>query len=428
MESLEAHLRELIRQQPGLSPKAMRRPDGGEIPRQSLTRYLSRLVARQEVLVQGAGPATRYFPGGIDDYLGISPALRPEARFLTERVSSALPRFTPRELGVLSSENAVEGERGATAEARARGVREKLMVELAFASSSLEGNTYTLVETQALIEYGERAPGKSAQDARMILNHRDAIRYLLDNIETVRIDWPTIRDLHAQLSDGLLPDPADSGRIRRRAVSISGSTYQPLDNEFQIREALDLLLHETLAEADSFDQSIMLMTGLAYLQPFADCNKRTGRLMSNLPLIKAGHAPLSFVTVNKLDYLTGLLAYYELGRTDRIRRAYLDAYPGSARAYAQNVHHAPNSDREEALALRYRAYIRESLGRIVLGADPGSIAAPVDASEEDASLVQRLIARQLASIHPGRAAVIGVSPEDVARYLARVQSLNDSPR
>jgi Fic family protein len=183
------------------------------------------------------------------------------------------------------------GAHGATAEDTARAVRERLLIELSYASSNLEGNTYDLIQTEALIKYGQVAKGKTALEAKMILNHRDAIRYLLDNITTVAIDWVTLRDIDALLSDGLLNNPADSGRIRQHGVAVTQSSYKPLDNEFQLREAVDLLLAEVNQEPDSFNKSLMLMTGAAYVQAFADCNKRTGRVIANLPLLQASYPP-----------------------------------------------------------------------------------------------------------------------------------------
>jgi Fic family protein len=257
--------------------------NGRKIPRQTLSRRLTALVEKGELMRIGEGSGTRYLRGDLETYLQIPPAQRPPVAYIRERGSSDLPKFSRAQIEMLRRS---AGAHGATAEDTARAVRERLLIELSYASSNLEGNTYDLIQTEALIKYGQVAKGKTALEAKMILNHRDAIRYLLDNITTVAIDWVTLRDIHALLSDGLLNNPADSGRIRQHCVAVTQSSYKPLDNEFQLREAVDLLLAEANQEPDPFNKSLMLMTGAAYVQAFADCNKRTGRVIANLPLLQ----------------------------------------------------------------------------------------------------------------------------------------------
>ncbi|MDR3418494.1 MAG: Fic family protein [Nevskia sp.] len=298
-------------------------------------------------------------------------------------------------------------------------MRERLLTELSYASSNLEGNTYDLLQTEALIKYGQVAKGKTALEAKMILNHRDAIRYLLDNIATLAIDWITLRDLQALLSDGLLDDPADSGRIRRRMVAISQSSYRPLDNEFQLREAIETLLAAVNDEQNPFNRSLMLMTGVAYVQAFADCNKRTGRVIANLPLLLASLPPLSFISVDKEVYTRGLLAYYELGNGNPIAKAYADAYPASADAYRTGAHHRPKSAEQLAVELRYQGFVRERLRDIILGTLDAGAALPDSIPAEERGVVAEMIRVQMESLHPGRAAPLGVTSENIEAYLAR---------
>jgi Fic family protein len=253
----------------------------------------------------------------------------------------------------------------------------------------------------------------------MILNHRDAIRYLLDNIAAIQVDWVTLRDLHALLSDGLLDDPADSGRVRRRPVAITQSSYRPLDNEYQLREAVDALLVAVNDEPEPFNRSLMLMTGVAYVQAFADCNKRTGRVMANLPLLQASLPPLSFITVDKEAYARGLLAYYELGNGSPIATAYADAYPASADAYRINAHYRPKSAEQMAVEIRYQGFVRARLKEIVLGLTEPSAALPDSIPSEDQRIVAEMIRAQLDSLHAGRAAPLGITSDDIEAYLLR---------
>lgn len=416
MPDLDRHILAFFRSHPN-SPAGEIPPLGDRrIPRQTLSRRLAALVARGELIRVGEGAGTRYLPGDLEAYLRIPASQRPPVRYLPQRVAGDLPQFRRPQLQLLYRS---AGPHGATAEDTARSVRERLLVELSYASSSLEGNTYDLLQTEALIRYGQMASGKSALEAKMILNHRDAIRYLLDNIKTVAVDWTTLRDLHALLSDGLLGDPGDSGRIRRRVVAITHSSYRPLDNEFQLREAVDTLLVTVNEEADPYNRSLMLMTGVPYVQAFADCNKRTGRVIANLPLLQASLPPLSFITVDKEAYTRGLLAYYELGTAAPIAKAYLDAYPTSADTYRVGAEYRIKSAEQVAVELRYQGYVRERVRGMILGTAERDAPLPDSIPPEDRPVVAELIRVQLDTLHPGRAAPLGVRSDQIAAYLAR---------
>lgn len=416
MSDVDQHLLQYFSRHPNRGAGDVPPLAGRKIPRQTLSRHLSTLVKKGELIRLGTGAGTRYLRGDLEVYLRIPVLQRPPTHYRPERGAGDLPRFSPAQLSVL---HRAAGMRGATADQTARAVRERLLVELSYASSSLEGNTYDLLQTEALIKYGQVAKGKTALEAKMILNHRDAIRYLLDNIASLQLDWIALRDLHALLSDGLLDDPADSGRIRRRAVAITQSSYRPLDNEYQLREAVDKLLAAANDEPDPFNRSLMLMTGVAYVQAFADCNKRTGRVIANLPLLQASLPPLSFMTVDKEAYARGLLAYYELGYAGPIAMAYHDAYPASADAYRISAHYRPKSAEQMAVEIRYQGFVRERLKEIVLGLSAPNAGLPDSIPEEDRGAVAELIRMQLDSLHVGRAAPLGVTSEQIAAYLLR---------
>jgi Fic family protein len=417
MSALDQHILDYFAKHPNKGAGDIPPFEGEKIPRQTLTRRLTGLVGKGELIRTGERAGTRYLRGDVDAYLRIPAAQRPPVPYMTERGSTALPRFSRAQLEALTQS---AGPHGATAEDTARSVRERLLIELSYASSNLEGNTYDLLQTEALIRYGQVAKGKTALEAKMILNHRDAIWYLLDNIATAEIDWVTLRDLHALLSDGLLDDNGDSGRIRRRIVAIGQSSYKPLDNEFQIREAIDALLAAANDEREPFNQSLMLMTGVAYVQPFADCNKRTGRVFANLPLLRASLPPLSFLSVDKEAYTRGLLTYYELGNGNLIAKAYADAYPVSADAYRTNAHHKPKSAEQVGVELRYQGFVRERLKEIILGSTDRGAALPDSIPAEDRALVAEMIRVQMDSLHPGRAAPLGVKSNDIDAYLQKI--------
>jgi len=414
MSKLDHHVLEYFTQHPNRAAGDIPPWQGKKIPRQTLSKLLATLVENGELIRVGEGSGSRYLRDDLNSYLEIPTTQRPPAFYMPERGFRDLPKFTRAQLGLLKR---AAGPHGATAEETARGIRELLLVELSYASSSLEGNTYDLIQTETLIKYGQMAQGKTAEEAKMILNHRDAIRYLLDNINAVAIDWVTLRDLHALLSDGLLEEPGDSGRVRRRMVAITHSTYRPLDNEYQIREALDAMLAAVNEEPEPFNQSLMLMAGIAYIQGFADCNKRTGRIMSNLPLLKAALPPLSFVTVEKEMYTRGLLGYYELGNGRLLAKAYAEAYPSSADAYRNNVQRKTRSADQIAIELRYQGFVRQRLKEIILGELALQAQLPHSIPEHDREVVAEMIRVQMSSLHSGRAAPLGVSSTDIEAYL-----------
>ena len=177
-----------------------------------------------------------------------------------------------------------------------RAILNRLLIDLSWASSHLEGNTYSRLDTVALIEQGKAARGKAAVETQMILNHKTAIELLVDSAvsaDSTGLNRYLLMNLHSALAENLLPNPADEGRVRQHAVDIGQSVYRPLSTPQQINESLDVLLLKLNAIADPFEQSFFALVHLPYLQPFADINKRTSRLAANLPLFRADLCPLT---------------------------------------------------------------------------------------------------------------------------------------
>ncbi|HTD61121.1 MAG TPA: Fic family protein [Gemmatimonadaceae bacterium] len=215
----------------------------------------------------------------------------------------------------------------------AREIYNRLLIDLAWASSHLEGNTYSRLDTQNLLEFGQRAEGKDAAEAQMILNHKAAIAMLVDQAEYVGFNRFTLFNLHGALSDNLLGDPSGEGRLRTQPVDIGGTVYTPIAIPQRIEEMFDRLLATAAAIPDPFEQAFFVMVQLPYLQPFIDVNKRTSRLAANLPLIKANLCPLSFVDVPKAAYVEGTIGVYELRRIDLLRDVFIWAYERSCQRY-----------------------------------------------------------------------------------------------
>ena len=192
----------------------------------------------------------------------------------------------------------------------AREVLEHLLIDLSWSSSRLEGNNKSLLDTKALFELGEQA-APFDEDALMLLNHKSAIEFMVDAVPTEGITVPVIVDLQAKLMKDLLKDSRDIGSIRRRVVNIAGSVYSPSNVPTVLEETLKSIIDKVRHIRNPVEAAFFLWVNVAYLQPFADGNKRTSRLSANMPLMLYNCAPLSFLDVERTDYATAMLGVYE---------------------------------------------------------------------------------------------------------------------
>ncbi len=297
----------------------------------------------------------------------------------------------------------------------ARDILDRLLIDLSWSSSRLEGNTYSRLDTQKLIEEGLAAPGKDALQAQMILNHKLAIEYLVHGVgqpgSDVGMNRATVIALHALLSDGLLASPMDSGAVRTRVVGIGGSVYLPLAMPQRIAELFGFVMEMAAEITDPFEQSFFLMVHLPYLQPFIDVNKRTSRLAANVPLIERNLCPLSFIDVPIEAYIEGLLGVYELGRTDLLADVYMWAYERSCQQYMAVVQQMVPPD---ALRLRYRKELGECIAAIVaqgLDASKLSVRAcmPQHVSASEREALAAIVLNELQALHAGNAIRFGIS-------------------
>lgn len=251
----------------------------------------------------------------------------------------------------------------------ARDVFDRLLIDLSWASSRLEGNTYSRLDTQNLIQFGQAAEGKDGQQAQMILNHKRAIEFLVEEAEVAGFDRRTLTTLHSALAENLLDDPRDEGGIRKRPVRISGTPYVPVAIPQVIEDALDLLLAKASAIPDPLEQAFFAMVHIPYLQPFTDVNKRTSRLAANIPLIRANLCPLSFVDVPEQAYVEGTLGVYEMNRLELLRDVFVWAY---ARSCAQYTVVRESMGQPDPLRLRYRTELAEVVRDTVVSLLPPS--------------------------------------------------------
>lgn len=253
-------------------------------------------------------------------------------------------------------------EKGRPAGTYARKIYQRLLVDLSWNSSRLEGNTYSLLETERLLATGEEAPGKNWMDTQMILNHKAAIEFIVDMAEEVDINRYTILNIHGLLSHNLLMDPKACGRLRTIPVKIGKSVYHPVEVPQLLEEYFQLIIQKATAIQNPFEQSFFLMVHLPYLQPFLDVNKRVARLVGNVPFIRENLSPLSFVDVPESDYIQGLLAIYELNRIELFRDVFVWAYERSASLYLATLEAMGQPDPFRA---RYRDFIRQAVCTVV---------------------------------------------------------------
>jgi hypothetical protein len=216
----------------------------------------------------------------------------------------------------------------------AKQILNRLLIDLSWNSSRLEGSAYSLLGTRRLIEFGEETAGRDRLEARMILNHKDAIEFLVGTADEIGFNRYTILNLHAILANNLLPDESAAGRLRQIPVGIERSAFHPLKVPQINEECFDQILGAASAIEDPFEQAFFVMVQLPYLQPFDDVNKRVSRLSANVPLIKGNFAPLSFIDVPRGIYTEAVCGVYELNRIDLLRDVFMWAYERSAARYA----------------------------------------------------------------------------------------------
>ena len=422
MARLEQDILDFVSRNPGAGRDAIRKGAAKDVSETTVWRALKRLVEEGRLEVSGKGRATGYQLAGsavVRAHLTVPYNRRPPISYKPEFLDAYVPDKTWY-LSQADRDRMLEAGRpqgGAMpAGTYARRILEQLLVDLSWASSRMEGNTYDILQTERLIRFGEEAEGKDRKEALMILNHKEAIQYVVDNLEEVSLSRPDLFAIHALLSDGLLADPAMSGRLRAMPVGISHSSYRPLDDAVTIEEEFDILLQKAAQITDPFEQSFFLLVHIPYLQGFADINKRTSRVASNIPLLKSDLAPMSFTTMDDRDYINGLIGIYELNNVSLFREVYIDAYLASAEKY--RVLRAEVESPHKA-AIAYRDFVRAAVRRSVLEFkgfrydDVMIMAAEAGVPEVDQESVVAYVAEQLAGLHEGNVIRYRLKPDDL---------------
>ncbi len=411
--------------------------------RHQAQRLLKSLVQTGQLRMEGATKGARYFPGTPlpqvpiptgpppEDYPPLSAAsvfLRDDIRKpLSHRTPVGyrrefldgyrpnqtfyLPENTRAQLRSLGQPKVIEMKAGTYA----RQILERLLIDLAFNSSRLEGNTYSLLDTAQLVRAGQQAEGKDIKETQMILNHKAAIEYLVEQAEQIGFNLNTIRNLHALLSENLVGNPADSGRLRIGPVGVSGTVYRPMEVPTQIEECLRQFLHLAQEIEDPFEQSFFALVHLPYIQPFIDVNKRTSRLAANIPFIRENLCPISFAGVPGDAYTDGILAIYELNRIELLRDVFIWAYERSCKEYqvVQQILGEPDPFR-----LRYRDVTRGAVQKIVKESMPPKQAQEVlqefakSVATDERSRFYAVVETELNGLHEGNIVRYRLSEEE----------------
>jgi hypothetical protein len=424
---------------------------GKEIPRRTLQYRLQQLVKAERLVPKGEGRALKYLlpemaktaeptaAGAGEAAAAVIPVSAAGAeiqRKLRQPVEARKPvgynaafldGYRPNVSFYLSTDERARlskvGTRHAAAEAAgtyAKQILSRLLIDLSWNSSRLEGNTYSLLDTRRLIEFGEEAEGRDRLEAQMIMNHKDAIEFLVNAADEIGFNRYTILNLHGILANNLLADKGAAGRLRHIGVGIERSTFQPLAIPQLIEEYFDQVLRTASAIEDPYEQSLFVMVQLPYLQPFDDVNKRVSRLAANIPFIKRNLSPLSFIDVPRSLYTEAMLGVYEMNDVALLKDVFLWAYERSAEQYAaaRQSLGAPDPFR-----FKYRAALRQVVIDVVRERLDRKAAnaflarwAEENIAKEDREAFRRMAEDELLSLHEGNFARHQLRPTEFAAW------------
>jgi Fic family protein len=310
----------------------------------------------------------------------------------------------------------------------AKQILSRLLIDLAWNSSRLEGNTYSLLDTKRLIEFGQVAQGRDRLEAQMIVNHKEAIEFLVGSAEEIGFNRYTLLNLHGILAQNLLADEGAAGRLRHIAVGIEKSVFRPLEVPQLIEECFNHLLTTAATIVDPFEQAFFVMVQLPYLQPFDDVNKRVSRLSANIPFIKQNLSPLSFTDVSRTLYTQAILGVYELNKVDLLKDVFIWAYIRSAQQYAAVRQSLGEPD---PFRFKHSATLRQVVSEVVRSGLSRAKANAYLASwietnvaEQERKRFREVAESELLNLHEGNFARYQIRPSEFAAWQAAWGSIN----
>ncbi len=346
VKSREQSILKLLKSNKLLSSKEIHDGLKFDISYATVKRVLTKLITENLISVRGKGKATQYFISEFynliftidsdDYYLDDINERNINKNFNFNLLDTIFPKaeiFTPEELKFLKSlHNKYLNNISTLSNTLYKKDLERLGIDLSWKSSQIEGNTYSLLETEQLLKEMIEAKGKQKEEAIMLLNHKFALDYILDSPNYfLKLDVKKIIEVHSLLIEGLGVEK----NLRKRVIGITGTNYKPLDNEHQIKEAVDVTCNLINSKEGVFDKAFLLLLMLSYIQAFEDGNKRTARLMSNAILISNNYCPISFRTVDSIDYKKAMLIFYEQNNISAFKKIFIEQYEFAVNTYFQ---------------------------------------------------------------------------------------------
>lgn len=414
----------------------------------TLQRRLTALVNEDRIIRKGERKAARYHPlespietdkGHLKDnsanifsslsqekrkFLDIPPHAREKVSYNRDFLDSYVPnqsQYVPKKIRDALLREGKRFDEQLAAGTYARQICQRLLIDLSYNSSRLEGNTYSRLDTQKLVEEGIMAEGKVHEETVMIMNHKEAILFLVENAQDITLNSLTIRNLHHLLSQDLLANPNACGNIRTLEVNIGQSTYKPLDNPHILKELFELILQKAKKINDPFEQSFFLLVHLSYLQAFEDVNKRTSRLSCNIPFIKSNLCPLSFTDVARDDYTAALLAIYEKNAIEPMLELFAWAYSRSCEQYRVVKKSLGEID---VFRVQYRQQRKAIMGQIVKQDLHGAAAEELienycqEQGIDDIDKFTAMTLADLSTLHAGAIIGLGITEAQLETWLS----------
>jgi prophage maintenance system killer protein len=341
---IQKEIVEILKLQNGMSSKDVHEHLNTLVAYATLKRTLVSMVKEDQVVKYGRGKATLYALNpsfellstvDLDTYYSVPDDEReiiPQFNFdLLDALFAEDYFFTSSELLELEQKHSQFLKRIQSLELpQYKTEFERLAIDLSWKSSQIEGNTYSLLETELLLKQQLTAAGKTKDEAVMLLNHKNALDFLLDHpyyIHPLRVT--AIEEVHSLLTHELNV----KRNIRNRRVGISGTLYRPLDNEYQIREALQKMCDLINQRQNIWEKALLALLLISYIQPFDDGNKRTARIVSNALMMYNHYCPLSFRTIDPIEYKKALLLFYERNNISAFKRVFIEQYQYAVEHY-----------------------------------------------------------------------------------------------
>lgn len=340
----ETVLLQFVRENPEISSKEIFDRLATSISYSSVKRLLKKLNEDELILKTGRGKATKYSVSekynllcniNIDIYFEKEideRKIKQQFNFdIIEKVLSKITIFSEEEFYHLNHlQDTFLKNISELSETEKNNELERLAIDLSWKSSQIEGNTYSLLETERLLKEQQQAKGKTKEEATMLLNHKKALDFIFSHKNYLNpLSISKIEDVHNLLTKDL----GIQKNIRKRRVGISGTNYKPLDNEFQIREALEKTCNLINAKSNIFEKALLVLVLLSYIQAFSDGNKRTARIVSNAILIANNYCPLSFRTVDSIDYKKAMLVFYEQNNIHPFKQIFINQFEFAVNTY-----------------------------------------------------------------------------------------------